>query len=865
MAAREVREIVVRVDAPGESGLKKLADGFGKMNKQITEGTSVLKRFEQAYFRIASLSFAGIGLMSIVGALDSFQKLNDRLKQTEGSTEGAKIALEKLATVAAYTKSSVSDTSIVFTRMSQSMSDLNLGSDAVFGVTIALQNAFRAYGATTSEATAATIQLGQAFASGQLRGQELRSVTEASGLLAEVLAKKLGIARGELLKFAEKNGGIGVEQVLGALADGFDLIDQKASKLTPTLGESMTMALDKVKIKMGQFNEEIGATRKASEALLWIADNIDKITKLLGYAVGAYALYKAAVWAVVAAEAAHNLSLGISSAAIGLQLIQYKMIIPLIWLKVKALGALLLATGPVGLAFAAAGAALAAFAFNGSKAHQAMKDLQAAEGSMTDKKKESLSAMERAANAQKLALDNTRMAKVATDEMTMTQSKWREEAAKSVGGIEKFKQALKEAADEVKKKKDATFNYTAALAKLNAEFGENGNVKEYKKRLLELDLAKLRQELQKGEINLVKFNKEKDELINGKPVTSLKEFRGELSALNAEFETEVRTGSVSGYSQALAQVRLDKLNRDLKEGRTNFLDFHRDIRVSQMQEFNRELASGAISFEKYRYNTQAMQLRQLNEDWRAGTMDIYAYNKAVVETQDKFAPGSAFFVGTNNYIQQAGTLSQNVAGMVTNTFQRLEDSMVEFTKTGKFVFKDFAMAVLEDLNRIIIRAMIIRPIAQGIISGISGGAGAGASMESQNGLGASNAALAAKGAHFNGKASYFAKGGLVNGATPFSYGGGSKLGVMGEKGPEAIMPLKRTASGDLGVQAAPSAPVIVNITNNGGGEVQQKESQGPNGEKILDIIITKKVKEAFASGMMDKQMSQQYGLRRKGQ
>ena len=44
----------------------------------------------------------------------------------------------------------------------------------------------------------------------------------------------------------------------------------------------------------------------------------------------------------------------------------------------------------------------------------------------------------------------------------------------------------------------------------------------------------------------------------------------------------------------------------------------------------------------------------------------------------------------------------------------------------------------------------------------------------------------------------FASGGVVSSATPFAFGGG-RLGVMGEAGPEAVMPLKRGRDGKLGV------------------------------------------------------------------
>lgn len=56
------------------------------------------------------------------------------------------------------------------------------------------------------------------------------------------------------------------------------------------------------------------------------------------------------------------------------------------------------------------------------------------------------------------------------------------------------------------------------------------------------------------------------------------------------------------------------------------------------------------------------------------------------------------------------------------------------------------------------------------------------------------------GAFSQGKVMPFAKGGIVGSPTYFNMAGGT--GLMGEAGPEAIMPLTRGANGKLGVQAA---------------------------------------------------------------
>jgi hypothetical protein len=79
-----------------------------------------------------------------------------------------------------------------------------------------------------------------------------------------------------------------------------------------------------------------------------------------------------------------------------------------------------------------------------------------------------------------------------------------------------------------------------------------------------------------------------------------------------------------------------------------------------------------------------------------------------------------------------------------------------------------------------------------------------------------NAAVAgaiplAGGAPFSqGRVMPFARGGIVSGATPFPMRGGG-IGLMGEAGPEAIMPLARGADGRLGVRAQAGGNVHVTM------------------------------------------------------
>jgi phage-related minor tail protein len=62
-----------------------------------------------------------------------------------------------------------------------------------------------------------------------------------------------------------------------------------------------------------------------------------------------------------------------------------------------------------------------------------------------------------------------------------------------------------------------------------------------------------------------------------------------------------------------------------------------------------------------------------------------------------------------------------------------------------------------------------------------------------------------------GRVTPFARGGVVRGATTFPMRGGT--GLMGEAGPEAILPLQRGADGRLGVSGAGGASTV-NVTMN---------------------------------------------------
>lgn len=122
----------------------------------------------------------------------------------------------------------------------------------------------------------------------------------------------------------------------------------------------------------------------------------------------------------------------------------------------------------------------------------------------------------------------------------------------------------------------------------------------------------------------------------------------------------------------------------------------------------------------------------------------------------------------------------------------------------------------------------------GALGGAYGTTGAGGLLVS----GGTNSGFllggAAHGAAFEGgNVIPFARGGIVHRPTLFPMAQG--MGLMGEAGPEAVMPLRRLPNGNLGV--AGNAPQVNVVVNNHGASVKTEESRDDQGNLTIDVMV----------------------------
>lgn len=201
--------------------------------------------------------------------------------------------------------------------------------------------------------------------------------------------------------------------------------------------------------------------------------------------------------------------------------------------------------------------------------------------------------------------------------------------------------------------------------------------------------------------------------------------------------------------------------------------------------------------------------------------------------------GSAFSTSFKGVISGSMTAKEALA----NFFTSLADMFLDMA--AQIIAKMITMAIL---NKIL-----------GVLPGSSGGGFKGGYFDPITGKGAAgpNFGFANGGVFAQNGIAAFARGGVVGSPTMFKFadGGAMRMGLMGEAGPEAIMPLRRGADGKLGVLASGGADasainVVVNVDAKGSSVEGNDKDANQLGRVISAAVQSELIKQQRPGGIL---------------
>jgi hypothetical protein len=260
---------------------------------------------------------------------------------------------------------------------------------------------------------------------------------------------------------------------------------------------------------------------------------------------------------------------------------------------------------------------------------------------------------------------------------------------------------------------------------------------------------------------------------------------GSIAGMRADLSSRVQQGLASGVpigtimaeidssSSTISQLEASETQRKAleeaqreanKKGPTSETGQEALDKLVRQAESRRRLVD--LTEEQARYEELLFKIQETNASKRdplsqkeleAAAKKIYLIDEQtrVLEEQNK--------------VQEA--LASTVESSMENAFM----SIIDGTKSAKDAFKSMAADIIKELYRVLVIKRLVATVT-GALGFADGGAFSGGS-----------------------EVKAYANGGVVGGPTYFPMSGG-KTGLMGEAGPEAIMPLKRGANGKLGVQ-----------------------------------------------------------------
>lgn len=279
----EVTSLTLAVDS------RQVRSAVGDLDKLSTAGTRTEKATDGVRNAFRSLSgvLAGVAVADIgrraIQQADAYAGLNARLKLVTSSTTEFVTAQKELFAISQQTGTGLAQTTDLFGSLARSTETLGVSQKDVLAVTQSINQALAVSGTSAGNAQAALTQLGQAFASGVLRGEELNSVLEQAPRLARAIADGLGVTIGQLRQLGQ-DGKLTAEAVFEALQKSAGAIDKEFQSLPLTVERASTQASNALLKLIGTLDQTSGSTKSLAGIIQntagFFSDLADEIKKV---------------------------------------------------------------------------------------------------------------------------------------------------------------------------------------------------------------------------------------------------------------------------------------------------------------------------------------------------------------------------------------------------------------------------------------------------------------------------------------------------------------------------------------------------------------------------------------------------------
>ncbi|MCW5716280.1 MAG: tape measure protein [Bauldia sp.] len=268
LAAVGGRQVQAEITGIGEAGTRS----FQKLSREVDTANAALRR-------IVGVLGGALSIRQLITYADSWSELRARVVLATGAQEAGAAVMQRLAEMARRTYSSLEQTAESWLANATALRELGLSTRESLDFTEALNNALVVSSARGQRAAAVQNALSQAMALGELRGQQLNTVIQSGGRVAELLAAELGTTVNQLRRLGA-DGAITGEVIRRALVGNLELLREEADSMPATIGDAFTLLQNAALQLVGTWDQLAGSSSAVASAIIFLADNLERVASI---------------------------------------------------------------------------------------------------------------------------------------------------------------------------------------------------------------------------------------------------------------------------------------------------------------------------------------------------------------------------------------------------------------------------------------------------------------------------------------------------------------------------------------------------------------------------------------------------------
>lgn len=265
------------------SGADKSARDLNNVERAAKKTETATEQLNKCFGRLqALLALSGIGggISQVLALADKMQSLRNQVQFVTSSMTEMNQVQKELFDISQRTRASLEATTSLYTRSAQALKDYGYASKDILQFTETMNKAMAVGGVSAEAQASALFQLSQALGSGQLQGDEFKTIAESAPIILDVLAEYMGKSRAEVKKLASE-GKLTSKLIFDAFNGSTEKINQKFEQMPISFGGAMQQMENAFMKFVDEQNRTLGITENLAAGVSFLAQNFEYLAGVL--------------------------------------------------------------------------------------------------------------------------------------------------------------------------------------------------------------------------------------------------------------------------------------------------------------------------------------------------------------------------------------------------------------------------------------------------------------------------------------------------------------------------------------------------------------------------------------------------------